>query len=208
MQVRSDRPRRAARGPARSPKALPDVNAAFDACAVSDGAVLSFHHHLRNGDAVLTHVLRVAQARGLRGLGIAASSIFPVQGELAQHMRAGTVDRVWTSYMKGDAADAIAAGALPQPAIFQSHGGRARALANGEIPIDVAFIAAPVCDEDGALTGAVCRAACGPLGYPQEDARAASHVVALVEEIRAGPLPRQEIDGERVHHVVQVPSIG
>ena len=47
-------------------KLLRDLDAAFDACGIADGATLSFHHHLRNGDQVLNQVLAVAARRGLQ----------------------------------------------------------------------------------------------------------------------------------------------
>jgi citrate lyase subunit alpha/citrate CoA-transferase len=38
----------------RRAKVIPNLDAAIDACELRDGAVVSFHHHLRNGDGVLT----------------------------------------------------------------------------------------------------------------------------------------------------------
>ena len=57
-------------------KQLASIEAAFDACDIRDGATLSFHHHLRNGDQVLNQVLAVAARRGLRDLRLAPSSVF------------------------------------------------------------------------------------------------------------------------------------
>jgi len=59
-------------------KLMSGIDEAFDACRISDGATLSFHHHLRNGDQVLNKVLEVASRRGLKGLRIAPNSLFPV----------------------------------------------------------------------------------------------------------------------------------
>jgi citrate lyase subunit alpha/citrate CoA-transferase len=191
-----------------APRWLSALEDAFDACEIADGAVLSFHHHLRNGDAAIGAVLDCAARRGLRDLGVAATSLFPVHGGLAEHMRAGVVTRLWTSYMSGPAATAVSRGALDTVAVMQSHGGRARAAAQGELPIDVAFIAAPASDRAGNLTGAVGAAACGPLGYPQTDAAHARRVVALVQEVHDGPLPRCEIAGDRVHFAIARQRIG
>ena len=187
---------------------LDTIDAAFDACGITDGSVLSFHHHLRNGDAVICDVIDLAARRGLKGLGIAASSLFPVHAPLAEHIRAGVVTRLWTSYMNGPVAEAVSRGALDSVAILQSHGGRARAIAQAEIPIDVAFVAAPAADRAGNLTGAIGAAACGPLGYPQSDVAHARHTVAMVQEIHDAPLSRTEIAARDVDYAVQVPSIG
>jgi hypothetical protein len=58
--------------------ALPISAAALRECGVRDGATLSFHHHLRNGDHLMNLVLAEAARLGLRDLKIAPSSIFPV----------------------------------------------------------------------------------------------------------------------------------
>ncbi|MCC0015799.1 MAG: citrate lyase subunit alpha [Rhodobiaceae bacterium] len=191
----------------RDGKLLQSLEAAFDACEIRDGHVLSFHHHLRNGDGVAAMVMQVAARRGLRDLGVSISSLFPVHAPLVPLIEAGVVTRIWTDYAKGPVADAIRAGHLTQPALFQSHGGRARAIETGELKIDTAFIGAPVATPGGALTGAAGRAACGPLGYPMVDAAHARKVVAVVEDF-AEELPRTDIDATSVDHIVRVPSIG
>ena len=45
-------------------KTLADLDSAFAAVGLRDGAVISFHHHLRNGDGVLNMVLAVAARLG------------------------------------------------------------------------------------------------------------------------------------------------
>jgi len=44
---------------------------------LKDNMTLSFHHHFRNGDRLLLQVLATAEKLGIKGLTIAASSIFP-----------------------------------------------------------------------------------------------------------------------------------
>ncbi|MEO1470083.1 MAG: citrate lyase subunit alpha [Pseudomonadota bacterium] len=190
------------------PKQVASIEAAFDACAIADGATLSFHHHLRNGDAVLNAVVAVAEARGLAGLRLAASAIFPVHAPLVDAIRKGVVAGIWTDYASGPVAGAIDAGALPRPAVFQTHGGRARAIETGQLAIDVAFIAAPLADRWGGAWGAEGAAACGPLGYPRVDADHARHVVVVAESLSPAPLERVDIAAGRVDHVVTLPSIG
>ena len=92
-------------------KLLRDIDAAFDACGIGDGATLSFHHHLRNGDQVLNQVLAVAARRGLRDLRIAASSLFAVHAPLVEHMRCRRRDRgSATAYVAGPVAEALSRG--------------------------------------------------------------------------------------------------
>ena len=47
---------------------LPGIRAAVQACGLKDGATISFHHHLRNGDAVLNQVVTEIAAMGLRDI--------------------------------------------------------------------------------------------------------------------------------------------
>ena len=189
-------------------KLLHDIEAAFDACRISDGATLSFHHHLRNGDQVLNQVLAVASRRGLRDLRIAASSIFPVHAPLVEHMRSGMVTRVSTAYVSGPVAAALSAGVLATPVVMQTHGGRARAIESGELRIDVAFVAAPAADKHGNLSGAEGPAACGPLGYAMVDVQFADRVVAVTDHLRPHPLCPIDISQDQVDFVVPIESIG
>ena len=189
-------------------KLLPSIAHAFDACAVRDGATLSFHHHLRNGDQVLNLVLSEAAARGLHGLTVAASSLFPVHAPLVEHLRSGVVRRILTAYMSGPVADAVSHGVLALPVVMQTHGGRARAITSGELAIDVAFIAAPAADACGNVNGVDGRAACGPLGYAMVDARHAARVVAVTDHLAPYPLCPIDIAEDEVDFVVGVDSIG
>lgn len=172
---------RPARTPAgtRASKALRDISEAFDRCEISDGQTLSFHHQYRNGDHTLGLVLDEAERRNLRGLTISASSLFPVHAPLVRHLHNNVVTRIISNYIAGPVADAVMDGALAEPVILQSHGGRARALSTGALPIDVAFVAAAMVSPDGAATGRAGHAACGPLGYAMVDAAYAKRTVVL-----------------------------
>jgi len=189
-------------------KLLADIDAAFVACAVADGATLSFHHHLRNGDQVLNQVLAVAAQRGLRGLTVAASSIFPVHAPLVEHLKSGVVTRLITAYMAGPVAQAVSRGVLATPVVMTTHGGRARAIESGELHIDVAFIAAPAADRHGNLSGAEGRAACGPLGYAMVDAAHADRVVAITDQLWPQPPCPVDIAQDQTDFIVVVDSIG
>ncbi|SFL69499.1 citrate lyase subunit alpha [Shimia aestuarii] len=183
------------------------LRAAIEQAGVKDGATLSFHHHLRNGDNVMRQVLVTCCEMGLRDLHIAPSSLFPVHGALVPFVENDTVSRITTSYMTGPLADAVKAGALPHPVRLQSHGGRAAAIASGRLTIDAAFIAAPAVDELGNLSGAVGPSACGPLGYAMVDAAHAAHVIALTDH-RRETLPRICIPADQVDRIVGVDHIG
>ncbi len=203
-------PVRTARATRRPPpdKRVPSIEAAIAATGLKDGDTISFHHHLRNGDGVLNMVMEVLARAGLRDLHLAVTSIFPVHAPLVAHIRTGVVTRISASFISGPVGEAISQGALPHPVILRSHGGRARALDLGEMPLDVAFVAAPAADALGNLSGRVGRAACGTLGYPMVDVEAARHVVAVTDSLMPFPLCPIDIAQDKVDHVVEVTSIG
>ena len=189
-------------------KVLPNIRAAIEACELKDGATVSFHHHLRNGDDVLRAVMAEIAALGFRDIRVAASSLFPVHAPLAAHIRAGVVTGLVTSYMAGPVAEAVAKGWLATPAVMQTHGGRARAIEAGDVPIEVAFVAAPTADTYGNLNGVHGRSACGTLGYPMTDVRYADRVVAITDNLVPYPACPIDITQDDVDFVVQVASIG
>ncbi|SDD26836.1 citrate lyase subunit alpha [Ruegeria marina] len=192
----------------RRNKILPDLDAALSACELKDGDTISFHHHLRNGDGVLNAVMEAVARRGLRGIHVAATSIFPVHAPLVEHIRNGTVRRISANFISGPVGEAVSAGALEEPVILRTHGGRARALDQGELKVDVAFVAAPAADELGNISGRIGRAACGTMGYPLCDVEVAARVVAVTDSLMPFPCGPVDIAQDKVDHVVVVGSIG
>ena len=189
-------------------KLLPHVRAAIEACGLRSGGTVSFHHHLRNGDGVLNMVMDEIARMGLRDITVAPSSIFAVHQPLVEHIERGVVTGIVTGYMAGPVGDAVAAGKLARPAGMQTHGGRARAIAAGEVVVDAAFIAAPAADPYGNLNGVAGRSACGSMGYPTIDALHARHVVAVTDTLVPYPACPIAISQDYVDFVVSVPSIG
>jgi citrate lyase subunit alpha / citrate CoA-transferase len=189
-------------------KVLPGLQAAIEACELKDGCTVSFHHHLRNGDGVLNIVMAEIARLGIRDLRVAASSLFPVHAPLVEHMRSGVVTGIFTGYLSGPVADAVAQGELATPARMVTHGGRARAIEAGEVRIDAAFVAAPTADSYGNINGMDGRAACGTLGYPMVDVAFAERVVAVTDHLVPYPACPIEITQDHVDYVVAVDSIG
>ncbi|MCV2864104.1 citrate lyase subunit alpha [Defluviimonas sp. WL0075] len=187
---------------------VPSLDAAIRELGLRDGAVLSFHHHLRNGDAVLIAVIEAAARAGLRDLHVAASSIFPVHAALVRHIESGVVGGLCTNFLSGPVAEAVSRGALKRPVILRTHGGRARAIESGELCIDAAFVAAPAADPLGNISAVEGPRACGVLGYAQCDALHARKVVAVTDTLVDYPAPRIEISQEHVDLVALVPSLG
>ena len=191
-----------------SRKLLASVEEVFRLLPVTDGMTISFHHHFRNGDGVVNLVLATAAKLGIRNLTVALSSVFPVHAPLIEHIKSGVVSRLDTNYMSGPVAQAISHGLMEYPVILRTHGGRARAIECGQLPIDVAFIAAPAADPFGNINGIQGPTACGSLGYAMPDAEYARHVVAVTDHIAEYPLSPISIPQTRVDYVVKVDRIG
>ncbi len=189
-------------------KVLASIEEAIRKCNIQDGMTISFHHHLRNGDFVLNMVLAEIAKMGVKGITVAASSIFPIHAPLVQHMKNGVVTGIYANYMSGPVAEAVSKGELKTPAVMHTHGGRARAIEAGDLSIDIAFIAAPTCDTYGNINGVDGPAACGSLGYAIPDALYASKTVAVTDNLVAYPACPIEITQEQIDYVVKVDRIG
>lgn len=190
-------------------KVAPSLAAAVERSGLESGMTVSFHHHLRNGDTVVEQVLAAAEALGIRNLTLAPSSLGDEADCVADFIRRGVVSRLHTSGVRGEVGKAISRGEIEAPVVIRSHGGRARAIEEGSLRIDVAFLAAPACDRLGNMTGSAGKAACGSLGYAIHDARYAGRVVAVTDNLVPYPLaPRISIPQYLVDHVVVVDSIG
>ena len=128
---------------------------------------------------------------------------------MTEAIRKGIVTRLNTSGVRGEVGRAISRGELEIPVMIRSHGGRARALEEGSLHIDVAFLAAPACDRLGNMTGSTGKTACGSMGYAMVDARCADHVIAVTDNLTGYPLaPRISIPQHLVDQVAVIDSIG
>lgn len=191
----------------RTPRHTATLQHAIEASGLQNGGTVSFHHHLRDGDALMVETLDVCARMGLRDLHIAPSSIFPCHAGLIPLIEHGVITRITTSYMNGPVADAVVAGRLVTPAVLQTHGGRAAAIESGRLAIDLAMIAAPAVDAEGNVTGAIGRSACGPLGYAMVDAGHARHVIAATDA-PIQDIPRVCIPSHHINQIVSLDSLG
>lgn len=189
-------------------KLVSNLREAIKLCNIQDGMTVSFHHHLRNGDYVLNMVMDTIAQMGIKDIKVAASSIFPIHKPLVKHMENGVVTSIDTNYMSGPVAEAISRGILDKPVMFRSHGGRPRAIECDELPIDIAFIAAPTADYYGNLNGVDGPSACGSLGYAFSDALKAKKVIAITDNLMDYPISPISIDQTKIDYVVKVDAIG
>jgi citrate lyase subunit alpha/citrate CoA-transferase len=180
---------------------------AIEASGLRDGMTIATHHHLRNGDALLNRVVAEIDALGIGDIRIASSSVHPVHAELIPYIEKGVISG-FECGVNGPIGELVSRGELACPVTVRTHGGRARALISGEVPVDVAFIAAPTCDPYGNMHGCGGPSACGSLGYAHTDALHAGCVVAVTDHLVPYPAAPISIPQTLVDHVVAVESLG
>ena len=188
-------------------KLLPSLEAAVEAAGLRNGSVISFHHHLRNGDFILNQVMGIIARMGLRDIVVAPSALFPCHEPLCDHIRSGVVSHIEGS-MNGPVGKLCTVGGFAKTAILRSHGGRYRAIQDGDLHIDAAFITAPTADPHGNATGDRGRSACGPLGFALADSLYADWVTVITDSLEPFPVHPWMIEGGNVDRVVQVEAIG
>ncbi|MDU2063605.1 MAG: citrate lyase subunit alpha [Sporomusaceae bacterium] len=189
-------------------KLVESAEALLQKLQAKDGMTFSFHHHFRNGDYVVNTIMAAAQKMGLKNLKIALSSIFPCHEPLVALIKDGTITAIDTNYMNGPVAEAVSRGYLSTPVIMRSHGGRPRAIEEGSLKIDIAFIAAPLVDRFGNISGKDGLAACGSLGYAMVDAEYADTVVAVTDHLVETPLADFSIPMTQVDYILVLQEIG
>mgnify|MGYP000001878863 FL=1 len=190
-------------------KLLASIDEAIEKTGLKDGMTVSFHHHFRNGDYVMKMVMERIQAKGIKDITVASSSLSPCHDFLIDMIKDGTVTAIETSGLRDALGKFLTKnpGVLKRPVVIRSHGGRARAIVSGELHIDVAFMGAPTCDRRGNFTGMQGKSACGALGYAMVDSHYADKTVAitdnLVDYVYPYSVPQTDVD-----YIVEVEAIG
>lgn len=180
----------------------------FREIPVNDGMTISFHHHLREGDAVMFQVLKSIQKTGVKGITLACTSLMNTHDFIADMISEGTVSRIQTSGLKGKLAAMALNGGMQEPVIFRSHGSRARAVSDGELKVDIAFIAASAADMFGNANAIDGPNAFGSLGYGVWEAQNAKKTVIVTDYLSRGILRDISISQSYVDAVMIVPAIG
>lgn len=189
-------------------KILGSVREAILKSGLKDGMTISFHHHFREGDAVLNMVMEEIAALGIKNLTLASSSIANVHEPIIEHIKNGVITNITSSGLRDKVGAAISHGLMENPVVIRSHGGRARAIEKGEIHIDVAFLGAPSADCYGNANGSHGKATCGSLGYARVDAEFADQVIIITDNLVPYPNTPISIPQNHVDYVVVVDSIG
>ncbi len=193
----------------RRTKVVESLKEAIVKAGVKDGMTISFHHHFRAGDKLVMMVADLLAEMGIKDIRIASSSLASCHGGLVEHIKNGVVNRIESSGLRGRLANEISEGILGEnPAVIRSHGGRARAIVEGDLKIDVAFLAASSADCMGNANGIKGKSICGSLGYAMVDAQYANKVVVVTDTLVDYPNYPQSIPQTLVDYVVIVDEIG
>ena len=188
-------------------KVINGLDALLNKLNLFDGMTISFHHHLRNGDFLINAIMERLAARGLKDIVLAPSALFPVHEPLVEHIKNGTVSHVLGS-MNGPVGRLCSSGGMKKTAILRSHGGRYRAIQDGDLSIDIAFIAAPTADVHGNANGVLGPSACGPLGFALADSLYAKQVAVVTDNLVPFPTFPWSIEGGNVDYVATVDKLG
>jgi citrate lyase subunit alpha/citrate CoA-transferase len=168
---------------------------------------ISFHHHLRNGDYLVNLIIEKLHKRGLKDIVLAPSALFPVHEPIVNYIKEGSISHVLGS-MNGPVGRLCSTGGMQKTAILRSHGGRYRAIQDGDIKIDAAFIAAPTADVHGNANGIHGSSACGPLGFALADSLYAEQVVVVTDNLVPFPTWPWSIEGGNVDWIAPIDKIG
>ncbi len=191
------------------PERQKSLKEAVGASGLKNGSRISFHHHLRLGDRVVEQVLTLLGSMGFKNLTLCVSSLMGSSCEaVLDAIKSGVVCAIETTGLKEPVASAMLEGLIPNPVIFRSHGGRAKAIVSGRIKIDVAFIAVSAVDRAGNANGVDGPNRFGSLGYALVDADYTAHVILVSDYISEVPLRMISIPAEKADQIVMVDSIG
>ena len=150
--------------PTRS-KLVDSIHDAIVKTGLKDGMTVSFHHHFREGDYIVNMVMTEIHNMGIRDITVCASSLGKAHDPILPYIEDETITSIYSSGVRGKIGEAISNGKLKNIAVMYSHGGRVRAIEEGRIHIDVAFIGAPTADEYGNLRANGGKSNCGVLSY-------------------------------------------
>lgn len=198
---------RAVNDPNRS-KLVSSLREALEKCELHDGMYFGFHHHFRDGDYIINMVMKEVADMGIKDITICASSMGAAHDYIAELIDQGVVSSIQSSGVRGKIGEAISYGKLKRPAVIRSHGGRVRAIEEGDIHLDVAFIGAPTSDEYGNARGVGGKSDCGVLSYSMVDAKYADKVVVITDCLKPFPNIPASISMTDVDYVCCVDEIG
>ncbi|MBW7888083.1 MAG: citrate lyase subunit alpha [Bacteroidetes bacterium] len=193
--------------PSDGNKLLPNLKEALKKCGLKNGMTISTHHHLRNGDGLTNILFDTIKELGIKNIRWFPSASFSCHSYLQKYLEDGTIHHIEGS-MNGPLGQYASEGKMKGMGVLRSHGGRYRAIQDGEVHIDIAVIAAPSADAFGNANGVSGKSACGPLGFALGDSEYADNVIIVTDTLVEFPCVPWHIQGNNVDYVVQVESLG
>ena len=193
--------------PSDGNKLVKNLKEALKKSGLKNGMTISTHHHLRNGDGLTNILFDTIKEMGIKNIRWFPSASFPCHEYLMKYLEDGTIHHIEGS-MNGPLGRYATEGKMKGTGVLRSHGGRYRALQDGEVHVDIAVIAAPSADSFGNANGVNGKSACGPLGFALGDSEYADKVIVVTDTLVAFPCVPWHIQGNNVDYVVEVDSLG
>lgn len=188
-------------------KVVGNLREALEKAGIHDGMTISTHHHFRDGDKVTNQLFDIVAELGIKDIRWFPSASFPCHAPIIKHLESGVIHHIEGS-MNGPLGEFCTYGGMKGQGVLRSHGGRYRAVQDGEVHIDIAVIAAPTADPFGNANALYGNSACGLLGFALADATYADKVIIVTDNLIPFPCIPWQIHGNYVDCVVVLDEIG
>ena len=188
-------------------KVVKTLKEALVKSGLKDGMTISTHHHYRNGDFVSNIIFDIAAELGVKNLRWVPSAAFPCHEPIIKHLESGVVHHIEGS-LNGPLGNFCSHGKMKGLGYLRSHGGRYRAISDGELHIDIAVMAASASDMMGNANGVMGKHPFGPMAYTKADVKYADRTIVVTDTLIDFPCYPWEIMGNDVDYVVVMDEIG
>jgi len=188
-------------------KVVKSLREALELCGLRDGMTITTHHHFRNGDKLANKLFDIIAEMGVKDLVWYPSAAFPCHEPIIKHLKSGVIHHIEGS-LNGPLGEFCTYGGMRGQGVLRSHGGRYRAIQDGEVHVDIAVIAAPTADPFGNANALYGKSACGLLGFALADAQYADKVIIVTDNLVPFPCIPWQIHGNWVDYVVVMDDIG
>ncbi|RLC51679.1 MAG: citrate lyase subunit alpha, partial [Candidatus Cloacimonadota bacterium] len=180
--------------PADGNKIVDSLKEALIKSGLKDGMTISTHHHYRNGDFVSNLIFDIAAELGVKNLRWLPSAAFPCNEPLIKHLDSGVIHHIEGS-LNGPLGDYCSHGKMAGLGYLRSHGGRYRAISDGEVHIDIAVMCASAADMTGNSNGVNGKHPFGPMGFTKGDVKNADRTIVVTDTLIPYPCYPWEIMG-------------
>lgn len=188
-------------------KVVASLREALERAGIRDGMTISTHHHFRDGDKVANILFDTIADMGIKDIRWFPSASFPCHAPIIKHLESGVVHHIEGS-MNGPLGEFCTRGKMRGQGVLRSHGGRYRAVQDGQVHIDIAVIAAPTADPFGNANALSGRSACGSIMFALADSQYADEVIMVTDNLVPFPCITWQIEGNYVDYVVVIDEIG